>query len=98
MTNIGSISALLRIAEKAIDAHGAEDRRRMAHEALRDAYTCWKRKNGVKHVERDSLDWTRMLGATAVAYTVVEAAKREERNAQRRLATAIRRYQEGGAA
>ena len=101
MTNAKEITGfvnLLTIAQKAIDAHDAETRRKMAREALDDAYVCWKQNNGIDRVERDTMDWTRMMGATAVAYDVLEDTKRDERNARRRLSTAVLRYQEGGAA
>lgn len=97
--DVQNLTSLLSIAEKAIAAQDAEAHRKAEQADLTEAYAAWKAKHGIERVERDTLDWTRMMVATKPRFDRVEQAKREERNAKRRLATAITRYhREGGAA
>jgi len=96
--DIPDLSSILAIAEQAIKAHEAGLRRKEAQIHLSRAYTAWKNKHGIEHVERDTLDWTRMMVATKAPFDALEKAKRAERYARERLAIAVTRHQEGGAA
>ncbi|NTB01100.1 hypothetical protein [Agrobacterium tumefaciens] len=95
MMDIGSISKLIAIAEKAIEVSEQEAARKEARENLNAAYDHWKEANGIDHVETDSAAWDIMMGATASEYALLATAQSAEKNAKRRLATAIRRYRHG---
>lgn len=95
MTDIASISKLLSIAEKAIEVSDREAARKEARENLNAAYDRWKDANGIDHVDTDSAAWDIMMGATESEYAVFANAQSAEKNAKRRLATAIRRYRHG---
>lgn len=86
------ISDMLVIAERAIDVHAAEAKRKAARIHLTDAYVDWKDRNCFECVEPDTLEWVRMMSATKDEYKAFEAAKRKEFNARRRLTNAIDRY------
>lgn len=96
--DIPDLVSVLSIAEHAIKAHDAGLRRKEAQIQLSRAYNRWKSKHGIEHVERDTLDWTRMMVATKAPYDALEKAKRAERYARDRLSIAVSRHQEGGAA
>ncbi|RSC31222.1 hypothetical protein EGT36_21345 [Agrobacterium sp. FDAARGOS_525] len=95
MTDIASISELLAIAERAIEVSDRETARKEARENLNAAYDRWKEANGIDHVETDSAAWDIMMGATESEYALLTDAQSAEKNAKRRLATAIRRYRHG---
>ncbi|WP_313611015.1 hypothetical protein [Rhizobium sp.] len=92
MTDIASISKLLAIAEKAIEVRDREAARKEARENLNAAYERWKDNHGIEHVETDSAAWNMMMDATEIEYALFANAQTAEKNAKRRLATAIRRY------
>lgn len=86
------IASLIEIAGKAIEVHKAEADRKFYDDCLGSAYGAWKERHGIERVERDTLDWSRMMVATRPEYEQLQQAKTDERNARRRLATAISRY------
>jgi hypothetical protein len=92
MTNEKKLVLLLDIAERALTLDMFEVGRRNGEADLDLAYRNWKDDHGITRVERDTPDWNRMIKATAVWYKVLEADKRKERNARKRLKAAIRRY------
>ena len=96
--DIPSITSALTVADMAIKAHEAEGRRKEAQHELKTAYNAWKGKHDIEHVDRDTLDWTRMMVATKTPFAALEKAKRAERYARERLARAIKRHLAGGAA
>jgi hypothetical protein len=96
--DIPNLISVLAIAEHAIKAHEAGLRRKEAQIQLSRAYNAWKSKHGIEHVDRDTLDWTRMMVATKTPYDALEKAKRAERYARERLSIAVTRHKEGGAA
>lgn len=87
-------SLLTDIASRALDVEQFEQQRKADRQALINAYNRWKNKNQIEHVVRDSLEWVQMMVATKREYEQFEAAKCDERNAKRRLQTAIRRYRQ----
>lgn len=95
MTDIASISKLLAIAEKAIEVSDREAARKEARENLNAAYERWKDDHGIEHVETDSAAWNMMMDATEMEYARFSVAQSAEKNAKRRLATAIRKYRHG---
>lgn len=98
MNSVEDISALLAIADLAITVDDLEGKRRFCGDALGTAYGEWKERHGIERVERDTLDWVRMMSATKPEYESLQETKRNEKNARRRLATAIRRYRQRRAA
>ena len=82
----------LYIADRAIQVDTYATAERYAKEALHEAYDEFKREAEIDHVERDSSDWDLMMEATKPEYEVLQKAKRDHRNARRRLETAIRRH------
>lgn len=95
MSGTGNFSGLIAIAELAIAVNNRETVVKHRKIALNEAYNAFKDINGIDHVERDSDEWESMMFSTKKEYAVLEAAKREEKNARRRLSTAIRRYRNG---
>ncbi|MEN5300094.1 hypothetical protein ABE530_17360 [Brucella sp. TWI559] len=89
-----SYSLLTDIASRALDVDQFESQRKADRKVLLYAYNKWKNKNQIEHVERDSLEWVQMMVATKREYEQFEAAKNDERNAKRRLQTAIKRYRQ----
>lgn len=87
-------SLLTDIASRALDVEQFEQQRKADRTVLISAYNKWKNKNRIEHVERDSLEWVQMMVATKREYEQFEAAKKSERNAKRRLTTAIKRYRQ----
>lgn len=74
----------------AISAHHYSGLRKRAKYRLEEAYSAWKSANHItERIERDSLLWAAMMDGTAIEYRALEEAKRQERNAQARLARAI---------
>jgi hypothetical protein len=92
MTNEKKIVLLLDIAERALTVDMFETERKIGEADLDLAYQNWKDDFGISRVERDTPEWNRMMEATGVWYVALEADKRKERNARKRLKTAIRRY------
>lgn len=86
---------LVAIAELAITIDELERDRKLKGTDLGNAYEDWKLERGIDHVERDTEEWTAMLSATKLWYEQWTEAKRQEKNARRRLVTAIRRHREG---
>lgn len=83
--------AQLEVCAKAIEAHRCEGERKSATMALNSAYSAWKFANGVEYADRDTPDWVRMMAGTKEEFEELERAKRRERNARKRLSTAIGR-------
>jgi hypothetical protein len=79
-----------------MEVRDAEVQRQAEKTNLHEAYQAWKRKHGIKRVERDTLEWIRMMQATNADHDRFEREKAVERNARRRLATAVDRYRKGG--
>lgn len=92
-----NLSAMIAIAEKAIEVHDLELASRRAAHALDDAYREYKERNGLGHVDRGTPQWDALLESAAHEYGALTRAKADERNAKRRLSTAIRAYRNGGA-
>lgn len=92
-----NLSTMIAIAEKAIELYGLEAATRMAAHDLDDAYREHKEQLGLGHVARGTPEWDAMLEATSHEYGALVRAKNLERNAKRRLATAIRAHLNGGA-
>lgn len=93
MTDVQKLSLLLAIADRAIEAERCKYRRRYCQDALSAAYAGWKDANGIKErIEVGSPRWLAMLAATNRDYAAVEEAKRQERNADKRLRSAIYKY------
>lgn len=90
--DVQDLTMRLDIAEKAIDANCAESFRKAAQAVLDGAYAAWKAKRGIERVERDTPQWDKMMKATKPQFNRLVEAKRDERNAKRRLATAVARY------
>ncbi len=90
--NAKKIASLIGIAGRALEVDACEQKRRLEDKALRTAYQAWKSRRGIQHVERDSVDWTLMLNDTTPEYFRLGDACRDERNARKRLATAIARH------
>ncbi|MDQ0505973.1 hypothetical protein [Xanthobacter agilis] len=90
--DVQDLTLRLAISNKALDANLAETFRKAAQAALDGAYEAWKAKRGIDQVERDTPQWDKMMKATKPQYKVLVEAKRDEKNAKRRLATAIDRY------
>lgn len=90
--DVQEINLRLMISDKALDADLAESFRKTAQAALDGAYVAWKAKRGIEHVERDTPQWDKMMKATKPQFNRLVEAKRDERNAKRRLATAVARY------
>lgn len=80
------------IAERALDVHCHEQKRKSAYLALVDAYKAWKAEHNTGRVERNSQEWKQMQADTEAEYARFCIARDLEHNARRRLETAIRRY------
>ena len=93
MTDIQNLIALLDIAQKAIDLNACEDQRKQDASALRERYNEYRRARNYIPAEGD--EWEDIKENTKGLYDLVQASRREERNARRRLASAIRRYRNG---
>jgi len=91
-TTATEVIRLLDIADRALTADAAASEAKYASSVLNEAYRDWKDANGVENVDRGSEDWDLMLAATKPEYAEAEEAKRLERNARRRLQTAIARH------
>lgn len=81
---------MMRVAERAIEFVAREAERKAARSTLNDAYARWKARTGLVRVERNTLDWVRMTKATTAEYEALEAAKKAEYNAMRRLRSAVK--------
>lgn len=76
----------------AVELHQCTKRRKEASDNLKAAYVRWAHGTGTFHrIERDSDEWDRMMVGTDLEYQLQEVAKRKERNALRRLHSAIAR-------
>lgn len=82
---------MLKVAQLSVEVFALERRRKFLNGELGAAYYRWKMLNGVDRVERETRSWTRMMSATKKEYAALVEAKRIERNARRRLETAILR-------
>ena len=87
-----NFSLQIAIAEKAVDLFRQQQESRQAAHDLDDAYREHKEDLNLGHVVRNSPEWDAMLAATTHEYGALQRAKRQERNAQRRLDTAIRSF------
>lgn len=93
------VSTQLAIAEKAIELHGLEQTLRAASMDLREACADFRRQhNRGEYVPRDSELHEQMREATGMEFEAYNDAKRQVRNAKRRLDTAIRAHVSGGSA
>lgn len=93
---MSTLTKLFNLAGRAVDVCDAQFAREQAKRALHKAYRNWKFANEIGRVERDTDDWGRMMADTKPAYERYELAKQKERNALRRLATAVRRFKAQG--
>lgn len=94
-----NISAQLAIYEKAIELHGLEQTLRAASMDLREACADFRRRhNGGEYIPRDSDKHEQMREATGMEFEAYNDAKRQVRNAKRRLDTAIRAHVNGRSA
>lgn len=98
MSDIKNIPTLLDIAQKAIDFDACHEQRKQDVAALRERYNEWRRERDFVPAEPDSPEWQAIKEDTKGLYDLVQSSRREEKNARRRLATAIRRYRNGEAA
>jgi len=81
------------IAQRAIESYEADQRRGDALDALGEAYRAWKGAKGiVERVPHNSPQYDEMMLATRREFGVLQAAKRDVRNAKQRMVTAIRRH------
>jgi hypothetical protein len=87
-----TLTSLLAIADKAIEAHHAEARCKAERANLDEAYSAWKAKRDIDRIEPDTPQWEKMMKATKPVFRKFSDAKRDERNAKRRLASAIERH------
>lgn len=90
------LPSLLNIAARAIEVTEAQRFRALSKVALHDAYRDWKRRHNMGRVEAGTEEWEQMMVDTKPSYARLEKAKAAERNALRRLCTAVRRYQGEG--
>lgn len=95
MDNIKNIAPLLEVAQRAIDLNACEEQRKQDVAALRERYNEWRQERNYVPAEPESPEWLEIKEDTKGLYDLAQAARREEKNARRRLATAIRRYREG---
>lgn len=89
--HIAGLADLLKVADAAFRWQLAEEARREAADNLDRAYGEWKHRHDIYHVDRDSLDWIRMMHATRSLYDVLQRAKNRERHARRRLFVVVAR-------
>ncbi|CAN7509567.1 hypothetical protein [Pararhizobium sp. LjRoot238] len=86
------IEGIIAVATRAMEADTFMTAQKLSKMALREAYEEFKEKRGIERIERDSPEWATMMQATSPQYETLETAKRDARNAQRRLAAAIRKH------
>ncbi len=91
------LQSLLRVAECAIDLHRHAVARQGAYYAFRDACYAYRCDRHVSAPERDSPQWDAMIEAVSTEYLFLQNRKRDERNAERRLTTAVRAHLNGAA-
>lgn len=93
VTEAAKLSLMIDISTRAVDFVERQHNRRWMQNALNSAYAHWNEEAGVvDRIERDSADWKRMMEATTSEYEVLEDAKRQEKNAEKRLRTAVFKY------
>lgn len=93
VTEAAKLSLMIDISAKAVDYVERQHKRRWMQNALNSAYAVWKKEADiVDRIERDTEDWKRMMGATAREYEDLEEAKRQEKNAQKRLRSSVFKY------
>lgn len=86
-----NLSLQIAIAEKAVDLFHLEQALRTASADLRDACSEFRREqNDGEYIPRDSELHEQMREATGMEFEAYNDAKRNVRNAKRRLGTAIR--------
>lgn len=96
--NIKNLTALLAIAQKAIEVHAAKQAEREPRDTFDKACNSFKHTNGIEFVVKHSPDRDAMCDATAIEYAALQQTERATYNAKRRLNTAIQAYLRGGAA
>jgi len=92
MLDTSKLTHICDIAERALDVHAHEQKRKSAYLTLVDAYQAWKVEHKIGRVERNSPEWKQMQADTEDEYARFCVARDHEYNARRRLDTAIRRY------
>lgn len=96
MIDIVSLRNLLDIAEKAIAVDDCRSEHLENLHKLKSAYEAHKEKHGISgRVDSASDEWDLIKAATASEYAVVEKSRRAIYNAERRLATAVRKHRHG---
>ncbi|MFT0532232.1 hypothetical protein ACMHYJ_05265 [Castellaniella hirudinis] len=89
--NTIKLSLQIAIAEKAVELYRLEESLRSASADLRNACSEFRHKhNGGNYVQRDSDMHEQMREVTGLEFETYNEAKRNVRNAKRRLDTAIR--------
>jgi hypothetical protein len=93
------LSTLLAVAEVSYALVAAEDATRTAHDAYTDKIRQFERAHGRlgRHLNPSKPEHATAVEYTAAAYDRYRLAKRQIYNAKRRLLTAVRRAQRGGA-
>jgi hypothetical protein len=93
-TEATKLSLMVEISAKAVDFIERRQTRRFMQEALSSAYVAWREENDIHfRIERDSEEWKNMMAATSSEYEDLENAKREETNSEKRLRTAVFKFQ-----
>lgn len=97
MQMISHVSAMLKVAERAIEHHRASQAAKEAKEAYYAACRDWKAENGYERYEKiactDEEAAEEMFTATAIQAHAHQHAKLNAYNAKRRLETAIRKVE-----
>jgi hypothetical protein len=92
------VTALLNIAERAIEHHDADAAVRAARNDFFDACETCKAEMGIsEYVQRGTDTWETLADKTTVERAALQKAKQVRYNATRRLQSAIRRYRAKGA-
>lgn len=90
-------SRLIKIAQRAIEYHDADDAVRAARNDLFDACEVSKAEMGFNdYIEHGTPAWEELAGKTSAERVALENAKRVRYNASRRLQSAIRRHRAKG--
>lgn len=85
--------ALKRVADAALDFDRCVTKRRVAQENMNAAYSDWKEDRGITdRIDPGSGLYDAMITGTQVDYDVLKEAKRDERNARRRMERAVYIY------
>ena len=90
-----NLSLQIAVAEKAVELHGLEQTLRTASMDLREACADFRAKhNRGEYIPRESEVYEQMRDATGLEFEAYSEAKRNVRNAKRRLDTAVRKLLE----